>query len=74
MENLHYFVANYVDNFMGLEHRHRAWQAYQAMGNLLRDLGVSEALKKAVPPTDIIEFLGVWFNLVEMTISITLTD
>ena len=71
MQNLLYFVANYVDDFMGIESPKKVWQAYYALGNLLRDLGISEAHEKAVPPTYIIEFLGVLYNFLKMTISVT---
>ena len=47
---LNYFVANYVDDFMGLEVVVRAWSAFNVMGNLLRDLGFKEATDKVVPP------------------------
>ena len=67
MTNLHY----YVDDFMGIEIPERAWQAYNALGNLLRDMGVSEAKQKSVPPCTIIEFLGVLYNLQNQTISVT---
>ena len=71
MNSINYFIANYVDDFMGLEHADRVWAAYNALGNLLRDLGISKAIAKAIPPTHIIEFLGVWYNLIDMTISVT---
>ena len=71
MKNLEYFVANYVDNFMGLELPHWAWMAFNTLGNLLHDLNISESLDKAVPPTDEVEFLGVLFNLRTLTMSVT---
>ena len=71
MQDLTYFVLNYVDDLMGLELEHKVMTAYRTLGNLLRDLGVSEATDKAVPPSDIIEFLGILFDLVNMTISVT---
>ena len=71
MVNLDYFVVNYVDDFMGLDLPKKAQHGYQALGHLLRDLGVSESEKKSIPPSDIIEFLGVLYNLAEQTISIT---
>ena len=40
------------------------------MGSLLRDLGVNEAEDKAWPPSEIVEFLGILYDLVNMTISI----
>ena len=71
MRRLQYFVANYVDDFMGLEPISKAWQSYQTLGNLLRDVGAQEAMEKAVPPSEVVEFLGVWFDLAKGTISIT---
>ena len=71
MQNIQYFVANYVDDFMGIETPERVWQAYNTLENLLRDLGIIEAPDKAVPPSVIVEFLGVLFNFLEMTISVT---
>ena len=71
MKNLKYFMANYVDDLMGLEMQHKVWNAYTTLGNLLRDLGAKEAEDKAVPPTYHIEFLGVLFDLINMTIGIT---
>ena len=71
MTNLQHFVANYVDDFTGLDVATRAWDSYTTMGNLLRDLGVGESYDKAVPPTTCIEFLGVWYDFINMTISVT---
>ena len=71
MNNLNYFVANYVDDFMGLETAQKIWSSYITLGNLLRDLGVKEAQDKAIPPSEIIEFLGVLYNLRNMTIAVT---
>ena len=71
MKNLEYFVANYVDDFMGLEKIERVWSAYNVLGNLLRDVGTTESIKKAVPPSFMVEFLGVLFNLLTMTMHVT---
>ena len=71
MVDLSYSLFNYVDDFMGIELRERIWASYNTLGNLLRDLGVKESLKKAVPPTHVLEFLGVLFDLLRMTISVT---
>ena len=70
MHNLEYFIANYVDDFMGLDCPEQIWRSYQTLKNLLSDLGATEAEHKAVAPTETLEFLGVWFNLKEMTISV----
>ena len=71
MQNLQYFLLNYVDNFMGLEHESRIWSSYNALGYLLHDIGAEEALDKAVPPAEALELLGVWFDFVHMTIGVT---
>ena len=71
MCNIGYFVANYVDDFMGLDKEPKIQYSYEAFGRLLRDLGVNEAEDKAVPPNEIIEFLGVLFNFLNMTIGVT---
>ena len=70
MRQLTYIIYNYVDDFMSLDYQRRAWQSYHALGNLLRDLGVNEAEDKAVEPAQCIEFLGVLYDLVNMTISL----
>ena len=71
MAQLDYFVANYVDDFMGLDTPQKIWASFQMLHNLLRDLGASEAVQKAVLPTYVLEFLGVLFDLWNMTISVT---
>ena len=71
MENLSYFLANYVDDFMGLELEHKIWQSFYTLRNLLRDLHITEAEEKAVEPTDELEFLGVGFKLSKGIIFVT---
>ena len=70
MKQLTYIVFNYVDDFMSIDFEMHAWQSYNTLGNLLRDLGVNEAEDKAVPPTTKLEFLGVLYDLIAMTISL----
>ena len=38
MENIGHYVANYVDDFMGLGTGTKIWCSYQTLKNLLRDL------------------------------------
>ena len=71
MVNLKYYVANYVDDFMGLDYPDRIWASFTTLRNLLRDLGVSEAVQKAVLPADVVEFLGVLYDLVNLMITVT---
>ena len=62
MSDLKYYTKNYVDDFMGIELRQQVWQTYNTLGNLLRNLGVSEAPDKVVPPVEVVEFLGTGFD------------
>ena len=71
MENLGHFVANYVNDFMGLGLDSSIWRSYRTLNNLLHDCGTTEALQKAIPPTECLEFLGVWYDLNNMTIMVT---
>ena len=71
MCNINHFIANYVDDFMGLGKPPKVWTGFITLQNLLRDLGASEALQKTIEPTTQLEFLGVWFNMEDMTISVT---
>ena len=66
MADLTYVIYIYIDDFMSLDYMDCAWKSYNTLGNLLRDLGVNEAIDKAVPPSHIIEFLGVTFDLLRM--------
>ena len=70
MRNISYIIYNYIDDFMSVEHEDRAWASYHVLGNLLRDLGVFEAEDKVVPPTEVIEFLGILYDLVNMCIQL----
>ena len=70
IQNMGYWLKNYVDDFMGLEYEQQAWLAYSALERLLRDTGVHEAEEKSVAPTTMIVFLGILFDLIEFQISI----
>ena len=71
MRNLDFFLANYVDDFIGVDTRDKVWRSYNVLTNLLRDIGATEAEEKSVPPAEEVEILGVLFNFLLMTISIT---
>ena len=62
--NLDYILFHYIDDFMGLDEPQKAWNTFNTLGNLLRDLGVHESIEKSVQPTTVIEFLGILFDLV----------
>ena len=64
-------VCNYVDDLGGVESTTaRAMEAYVALGELLEDLGLEESVKKAVPPTTEITYLGVQFNSISMQMAV----
>ena len=69
-QQLHYFLLNYVDDFLGAEHRDIIWQAYNHLTWLLQQLRVDTAPDKIVPPTTRIEFLGITLDSQEMTMEI----
>ena len=66
-----YFLLNYVDDFLGAEHKEKVQQAFTHLTQLLSSLGVETAPEKIVPPTTRIEFLGVTFDSITMTIEVT---
>ena len=68
---LHYYLLNYVDDFVGAETRDKIWQAYQALTELLYNLRVDTSEEKIVPPTTRMEFLGVTFDSIKMTIKVS---
>ena len=68
---MQYFLLNYVDDFVGAEHREQIWQAYTALTQLLEALGVETSENKIVPPTTQLEFLGITFDTETMTIEIS---
>ena len=55
---------------MSIEVRDRAMASFLTLGRLLHDLGVKEAPDKSVWPSTVVEFLGILFNLVLLTISV----
>ena len=66
-----YSVCNYVDDLGGVEKtKPRASNAFTALRELLTDLGLEENVKKAVPPTREITYLGVQFNSTSMEMSV----
>ena len=66
-------TLSYLDNFIGVVTPDIAWQAYDYCGHLLAKLGLEESLSKACPPATIQTCLGMQFDTVQMTVSVTLT-
>ena len=61
----------YLDDFIGIEPPESAQAAYVALGDLLLELGLKEKQSKAVPPSTNAIVLGVLFDTVHMTLSVT---
>ena len=69
-EQLHYFLLNYVDDFLGAEHKDKVWQAFEFLTELLKTIRVDAAPDKTNPPTTRIDFLGTIFDSQSMTIEV----
>ena len=66
-----FFLLNYVDDFVGAEHMSVAQQAYESLGEIMDSAGLAENSNKVVPPTPILEFLGVTYNTVRSTMEVS---
>ena len=66
-----YDVLNYIDDFAGAEKEDQAWTAYEALGRLLQACGLQESSEKACAPSTVMSVLGVQFNTVALTLSVT---
>ena len=64
-------ILNYLDDLVGAETKERAFFAYSCLGALLQKCGLKESKNKAVPPSEIMVFLGVLFNTITMTLEVT---
>ncbi len=68
--NMGFHCLNYLDDFGGVEKPKLAGEAFTALGRLLDLLGLLESPNKAVPPSHTMSFLGIWFDTINMTMSI----
>ena len=66
-------ATNYLDDFAGAEvwEDGQADRAYSELGLVLENANILEAMAKSCPPSTIMVFLGILFDTVSMTISIT---
>ena len=64
--SLGYQCTNYIDDFGGAESPTKAEQAFQALGQLFSVLGLDSS-----PSKDCMVFLGITFNTLGMTMSVT---
>ena len=64
-------LFNYVDDFLGVEVGVDAWRAFYNLEQVFSSVGLTESKDKAAPPTPILDFLGVLFNVLTGTMEIT---
>lgn len=64
--------VNYIDDFGGAESSlERALQAFDNLKKIFQKAGVSESTEKAVPPAQIMTFLGIGFDTRSMTMFVS---
>ena len=63
-------VIIFLDDFGGADTVDKARQAFTDLIHLLHDLGVGEAVHKAVSPSTCMVFLGTLIDTVNMTVSV----
>ena len=63
-------TVNYIDDLGGAEVPEKAETAFQRLGDIVNDIGMSEAADKAAPPSHTMVFLGLEVNTLSMTIKI----
>ncbi|RLC08583.1 MAG: hypothetical protein DRI57_23700, partial [Deltaproteobacteria bacterium] len=66
-------ICAYLDDFAGCSSPQRAEDDFALLGSVLAELGLVEAARKAHSPSTTMEFLGIQFNTIDMTLSITPT-
>ncbi len=71
MEEEDFDVMNYIDDLIGAEREDRAWQAFKYLGVVLEDLGLVEKQSKEVSPRQMMDCLGVIFDFIHFTMSLT---
>ena len=65
------YYTNYLDDFIGLAPPEKAEKDFHKLGWLLQDNGVWESEHNACPPSSLMAVLGIMFNTIVMTISIS---
>ena len=63
--------TNYLDDFIEVAPPDKAEKDFHKLGWLLQDTGVWESEHKACPPSSLMVVLGIMFNTIDMTISIS---
>ena len=66
-----YENVNYLDYLGAAEEDEKSFEAYDCLGWILESIGIRESKEKACPPAFIVIFLGILFNTINMTLTIT---
>ena len=62
-----FFAVTYLDDLVGADLPGRAADAFQALGTILKELGLQEAPDKATAPATKMVFLGLQVDMAEMS-------
>jgi len=71
MDNRGFTILNYLDDFAGAEKAETAQLAFNTLGNLLKELGLTESPNKLCPPAIRMSFLGIQFDTEKLTLEVT---
>ena len=63
--------TNYLDDFIGMVPLEKAEKDFHKLGWLLQDIWVWKSEHKACPPSSLMVVLGIIFNTIDMTVSIS---
>ena len=67
---MEYNIFNYVDDFLGVENENIICASFTAFISLLKNLNIHTSPGKIVEPTPKIEFLGTFFDAINMKIEV----
>ena len=70
-QSMGYHCTNYIDDFGGADSAENAQSAFRALGDLFSTLGLEWSPDKDCEPSQSMVFLGILFNSVDMTMSVT---
>ena len=68
---LNILIENYLDDLAGADSPDKAWQSFTELGNVLQFCGLKESVEKCSPPSTKMVFIGVLFDSISLTLSIT---
>ena len=70
-QSMGYHCTNYIDDFGGADSAETAQSAFLALGDLFSTLGLESSPDKDCAPSQTMIFLGILFNSIDMTMSVT---